>query len=155
MPLPIVAVDPFGAKKRLLGMDLARKDTFDTEIGAEADALVLSRHALIGGVEQAENNIVFGMGLAGGMALFRARTVILSSFVVGAPGSLDTSLFRLRRPESTVVWLEPGSGTPVLRPTTSRCICDEVAHCVPHCLDVLKNPSIDCLFFEGAIEPLC
>ena len=88
MPLPIVAVDPLGAKKRLLGMGLARKAPFNTEIGAEADeedALVLSRYALIGGVEQAENNIVFGTGLAGGMGFFRARSVILPSFVAAHP----------------------------------------------------------------------
>jgi len=39
-----------------------------------------------------------------------------------APGSLDTSLFRLRRPaESNLAWLEPAICTPVSGPATARC----------------------------------
>ena len=34
-------------------------------------------------------------------------------------------------------------------------LLDEVPHSVPHLFDVLKNPSIDGLLFQGAIEPLC
>ncbi len=34
-------------------------------------------------------------------------------------------------------------------------LLDEVPHSFPHLFDVLKNPSIDGLLFQGAIEPLC
>ena len=48
--------------------------------------------------------------------------VVHAIWMCSAPGSLDTSLFRLRRPaESNLAWLEPAICTPVSGPATARC----------------------------------
>ena len=41
------------------------------------------------------------------------------------------------------------------RQTAKKLFLDEVPQWDAHFFDVLKNPSIDGLFFQGAIEPLC
>ena len=80
-----------------------------------------------------------------------------------APGSLDTSLFRLRRPglgcDGLLKVLSPGlsrrSVPQFLDQPLLVVLLDELPHRGPYFFNVLKNSSIDGLFFQGAIEPLC